>query len=352
MAPLTNQQRSARSKKGWETRRKEGWKAVKGNTPATQKRRKIEGAAVVAAAHPRSRAAFNQYHNQHVWTRQNGEQINMRGFSDKNVKEISPSMSKLDATLRDDVNLKTTLKKGPSPTLAGHIVAGQHVSSKEHTHRFLRAAGMPSEMVDSQAKYMQIRQHQKSGRGTTFIHLRAFRKKAINPGGIVVHELGHAADDAQGVASLGIAGRDRIPHTKKSVPIDKQFKGRPISKVIHDLLPGDMQGEFRNAMGIGKAYGDTNALEYTTESIRHATGVPISRSPDSLFYHTNDPSPETKSFLHHNFIKSAPGKEVEANIVRKAGIHNHAGKFALAGIATVAGAEAYATYHDARKGTK
>ena len=293
--------------------------------------------------------------HQYEWERPNGEKGRVRGFNEKQVREqVAPVLSKYDSQLHSHVKLGSVdIKKQSSLFGKAEGMAkpsnrkGYEVAADPNgpIQGFYKKLGVSDKLIDKhvtqKAQKKLARMDAKPKAKDERIKVR-ISPKAVNRGrarGVIAHEMAHAMDFQN-------APDDQLTHTHGHHREHAKSTNGHWTRADYERAPIESSLKFAregipisHREGAPKAYQATHPVEDLAESVRAHLG-----EREGLDHEVNLDKGRTE-YLHKHFFKPSdtqkPMEDYAAKITRKAGMHNHFDKFAIAGAGAAAAGAAY-----------
>lgn len=190
---------SARSKKGWETRRKKYTQQAKSRVkkeinPKTHAKR-------AARKYAKNRLGdwIDNNHYQYHWQRPNGQNVRITGFNTREAHEVSKVLTQLDRRVKPNVKFDVSIEKRHAP-LQVQIpmrfrAGGVHIPSFEDLQYTHNKTAKPKDRIsDKQMKFAKPIWYSQGIRGHARIYIQPEHLKSGGGYTSLVHELGHSAD--------------------------------------------------------------------------------------------------------------------------------------------------------------
>lgn len=196
--PISRAKASARSKKGWQTRRRRGQSNIK--RELKPKNLAKRGARRYARTRIKDFAENNTY--QYVWQRPNGDRVKVSGYTPTEARRLRKVLTQFDARVRPEHHLDLTLEKRHIPATVqlatAGMAAGYHLPPLRDTEakwvrQYKRETGKePGKLARGVFRTNQRVLLGQRERNRIYIQPRLVGKPAGTE--TIVHEFAHAID--------------------------------------------------------------------------------------------------------------------------------------------------------------
>lgn len=323
--PITELKASARSKKGWVTKKREHPSPVQVA---------LGGGAAWATA--KANTGRRLLRHQYEWKRPNGDSVAIRGFSPREIGQMSPGLQDIDKHLRPELHLKTESisrrRLGPMGT-SMQAQAMYHPSLKDIPE--VTSGELSRGVVITAQGITHV-----NDKGSISIAPRAARRgRGSSLAGLTQHELGHSLDYSGAAEGEKFSDRDKF--------FDATFEGEDARGYQASAPVEDFAETFRGTLG--KVSGTTR--EVHLGPAEKAMSKLVTGEARDKMQQMYEPTLDANriNYMADTAFAKAPGEA--GTILEKEGLHQQTNKFLLgAGLAAAGGYGAYEHIHDPHKG--